>query len=156
MALPMPSLSQRLLRNDALSLLLRASMSHGGPVALQQAGATKLLCAAPAARLPSDPPPPPQPVKGSDVTGPWKVGDGYNVALAASRTAAAARANDVQMQLYKAHGGAATADPRDDDESLLRLTAGRALEDFETRETIFRLLLQCSALIAKEAREGEG
>ena len=56
MALPMPSLSQRLLRNDALSLLLRASMSHGGPVALQQAGATKLLCAAAAARLPSDPP----------------------------------------------------------------------------------------------------
>ena len=153
MALPMPSLAQRLLRNDALSLLLRAAMSHGGPAALQQAGVTRLLAAAAAASLPSDPPPPPQPVKGSDVTGPWKLGDGYNVALQASRIAAAARADDVQMQLYETLGGAATADPRDDDESLLRLTAGRTLEDFETRETIFSLLLQCSALIAREARE---
>ena len=153
MGLPMPSLAQRLLRNDALSLLLRAAMSHGGPNALQQAGVTKLLAAAAAASLPSDPPPPPQPVKGSDVTGAWKVGDGYNVALAASRVAKAHAAADVQMQLYETLGGAATADPRDDDESLLRLTAGRTLEDFETRETIFSLLLQCSALIAREARE---
>ena len=131
-------------------------MTAGGPEALQASGVTRLLLAAAAAGPPAYRPPPPQPSKGTAVTGSWPTGDGYAAALSASRASASARAASASAATFAAAaagGGAAGGAGAVGASSLVRLTAGRTLEDFETRETIFVTLLQCSTLIAQEAEE---
>ena len=134
MARASPSQAQRVLRNDTLSLLLRTTMADGGAAALQGSGALQLLLAA-AAAAPPETGPPPQPPKLASFGDP---SNGYAAALAASRAAAAHAAAS-----RAGAPRAAAAAPAGADASLLRLTQGRTLEDFETRQLVFAILLQC-------------